>query len=876
VLSPRKAALLRAAIAVAMVALRAQALEPQKREMVAAPTTSSPFDVVADKLWYDGRSGDWILEGHVLVTREAGVLHASRARFLHDANALYLEGPVLAVQGTEVATADGARIDLTSRSTELTLATLYVKSVSTNALRALSDPKAARTLGRNAATLHAGRAVKQDDGSTVLGEVTLTPCDCAGRPDYEIDSPEVLVKGDRAYLSRPHIRFLGLRVPFLPLALPLEDRQSGMLAPQMGYASSTGVRFALPVYLTLGRSWDLTVTPGVFSGSFGSDHGADLASRDVRGPRLSAELRWAPVEGTRGELGIDAMKDFAAVDSLAQQAGSQYPGEFASRAGRGFDGFRGTLRFADRSEILGFTFVAQGQLASDAMVVADTQPLQIDRYLDDLRSDLGGFRSFGPLVLGFDATYLQDLRVLGSLEYTGANGAAHTSNDRRLFGAEARATPTRLPSPFLQLLPQLLGPFVFSTEASIVSVATFSPSAEEKAIGFGPSDLGSARPAAQINSASGADLARAPTVRFDLAPKLSAALPDELPIRGKLVVGARADAWLMADRAERNARRLQGLAGMEASVLLERDFGAFRHTIEPQIFARALTPALLGGGAPLGDLADAGGLSYATNPLAAQQGVTPGGLPPCPPMGACAAMHGVPALRRAIDELDGSAPSTGAVESSFSIRQSLWGKPGAHGPPARLASLVLQQDLVLWDHAGPVRAADSSVLATLSLPFLSFSGEARWDWHLRLFSLAQASLSLRDARTDDLHFGATALRGAAGDHIRAGVDELFASTLLMADPGDFNGTLSAGLSWALPAWALPLDAKGSHFGYDLSYHPGTLLAGVPDRVHTLSFSWSPPCGCAALSLGVDLPFRGGTLLYAPSVRFNFQFQGLGR
>jgi hypothetical protein len=119
VLSPRKTALLGAALALATVALRARAMEPEKREVVSAPTTSAPFDVVADKLWYDGRSGDWILDGHVLVTREAGVLHASRARFLHDANALFLEGPVLAVQGSEVATADGARIDLTSRSAEL-------------------------------------------------------------------------------------------------------------------------------------------------------------------------------------------------------------------------------------------------------------------------------------------------------------------------------------------------------------------------------------------------------------------------------------------------------------------------------------------------------------------------------------------------------------------------------------------------------------------------------------------------------------------------------------------------------------------------------------------------------------------------------------
>ena len=833
---------------------------------------AAPFDVTSDRLWYDGRAGDWIFDGHVLVERQGGVLHASRARFNNAAQALFLDGPVLAVQGTEVAISQGARIDLGTRATDLDSAILYVKQFWSPQLRALSDPAGARGLGHNAATLHAARAIKLDNGDTVLGDATVTPCDCAGRPDYEIDSPEVTVVGDRAWLARPRVLFMGVGVPFLPMALPLDSRESGLLAPQLGYSSSTGFRVAQPIYFTLGPSWDMTLTPGVFTGSFGDSHGSDLASRDVRGPRLGVELRGAPVAGSSGEIGLDLFQDFAAKNTLAQTAGN-FPGEALSGSGRGLDGLRGTLRFAERTDFGAFHFVALGKLASDAMVIADTDPgSQMERYLDSLRTDVGLFGQLGTLALGFDATYLQDLRV-----------ANYGQPDRRLFGAEARPTPTRLPSPFLQLLPTMLGPFTFSAEASAASVATFATSAQEKATGFGPTDLG----AGSAPSVPGTDLSRPTTLRLDLSPRLSLALPADSPVRGKLFVGARGDAWIFDGHPDRDAQRLQPLAGAEASLVLEKRFGDLLHTLEPQIFARAIAPALLHG-TPLGDPADTGGLFYAANPLASEQNVPPGtarpfapfdpsllGLQPVAPgvltnpLGATAL--GVPALRRALDEIDGSAPSTGEVETALALRQSLWGKPSGHGPPSRIASLTLEQDFVLWDHAGPARLADSSGTFSLALPYLTVNGELRWDWHLMLFSFAQATAAVHDARGDEIHTTETVLRGAAGDRIRAGIDEIFAATLLAAEPGDANGTVSGGV-----AWALPIAVKGARVGYDLSWHPGTLVAGTPDTVHTFSFTWTPPCGCAGLMLGVDLPFRDGSLLNQPSVRFSFQLQQFGR
>ena len=83
---------------------------------------------------------------------------------------------------------------------------------------------------------------------------------------------------------------------------------------------------------------------------------------------------------------------------------------------------------------------------------------------------------------------------------------------------------------------------------------------------------------------------------------------------------------------------------------------------------RAISRSLQSGGPPIGDLADAGGATYSAAPDAAQQGLAPG-----------VGILGVPASRRAYDEIDFAAPSTGAVETTFSLSQSLWTKPMSPG-----------------------------------------------------------------------------------------------------------------------------------------------------------------------------------------------------
>src|SRR5207244_2903888 len=93
-----------------------------------------------------------------------------------------------------------------------------------------ANPAAPRS-GKNALILHGQRVREIGGGRYLAEEVALTPCDCAGEPDYELLAHSALIDEDRAHLSGARLHFLGAKLPLFPLALPLTNRQWGLLAP---------------------------------------------------------------------------------------------------------------------------------------------------------------------------------------------------------------------------------------------------------------------------------------------------------------------------------------------------------------------------------------------------------------------------------------------------------------------------------------------------------------------------------------------------------------------------------------------------------------------------------------------------------------------
>ena len=784
--------------------------------------------IEADTLVYGWETQVLQLEGHLVARRGAGLLRAQSGTLDRAHGILSLQGGVLGVQGKDVFLADEAVVDLNTRVADLRHATLYLKERPAN--------PDAPTAGKNALVLHATRVRKLEGGSSAAEEVRLTPCDCAGEPDYELLAHTALIEGDRAHLSGTRLEFLGATLPLFPLSLPLTQRQWGLLAPEFGFGASYWFTLAQPVFIPLGESYDLTVTPGFYTG--GTTHALggvpSRGGRAIKGPRLGLEGRYAPVQGTSGSIDFSLYDDLDQSDS--QAAGPAYPGEPATAAGRGVHGVRGLAHWNHRTELPGFVLAVQGAVATDVLAGIDPQPFALDSQQDLLRTDLGAWSARGPLTLGAQATLMQDLRVAGT-------------PDRRLFGAEQRATVQRLPGVFVQLAPVPVGPVRFSAEASAAQFGRWiAAGAEERATGFGPTDLGaaSAQPL-------GYDGSRSPALRLDLAPRFSIAAPASLPVDLRAEAGARLDSWIMEGHHDRDRSRAYGLFGASAGLPLERRFGDLLHRLEPQVALRAITRPLQSGGPPVGDLTDAGGATFASAPEAAQQGLGPS-----------ASVSGVPAARRAYDEVDGAAPLSGAVEATASLLQSLWAKPGTP-----VFGFGLQQDFLLWAHGGRARVGEGSASAGGQVGPVNLGASVRYDWALRELVALSAGGGARDGRGDEVHASLSLLRGSSSERLRAGIDELFSAARLGVAPGDLTGNIRAGLS-------APLPKAGLRAGYELSLTPGTTQPQFANRYHSATLTYETPCRCAGLLVILGFPYHDGRFLQShPDFSFRLDLKSLG-
>jgi LPS-assembly protein len=809
----------------------------------AATVLAGPPDqevlIEADRLAYGWDAQVLRLDGHVVARRGDGVLRAGTGTLDRAHGLLTLEGDVLGVQGKDVFLADSAVIDLNTRVADLTGAVLYLKDRPAN-------PDAPRT-GANSLILHGERVRKLAGGGYEAQVVRLTPCDCAGDPDYELLGKTATLDGDRAYLSGTKLRFLGATLPLFPLSLPLSQRQSGLLAPTFGFGSPIGFTLSQPVFFTLGRSNDITLTPGFYTG--GTTHGATPGVRSVKGPRLGLEWRYAPASGTAGALSFDLYKDLDQGDLQGDSAAAPqvYPGERGTSPGRGFGGVRGLAHFAHRTEDGSFVFAVQGVAATDVMAGRDPQPFSLESLQDLLTTDVGAWSARGPLTLGADATLMQDMRVAGA-------------TDRRLFGFERRANFQRLPALFAQLAPVPVGPVTLSMEASAVQFERLvAGGPQERETGFGPTD----RVHVLSPTVSPADLSRAPALRFDLAPRLRLEGPATLPLDLRAEAGGRIDAWVMEGFPERKRTRAYALLGASAGLPLERRYGDLLHRIEPAVTVRALSRPLQSGGPPIGDLTDAGGAAFVSAPDAAQQG-----LAPCQVAANCpdGVVLGVPAARRAYDEVDFAAPVSGAVEATFSLSQSLWQKTGAKA--TRMFQFDLRQDALLWAHGAKARLGELSADAGAQLGPIGTAFSAHYDLTLKALSAVSASASARDARTDEVHASLSLLRGNSSARLRAGIDELFSAAVFSGGPGPMTGSATVGASAPIDNFRLSVQT---------AWIPGTTsVAGFANFLHSLSLGYETSCHCAGFSLLLGFPFHNATLIGGrPTFSFRLDLKSLG-
>ncbi len=232
----------------------------------------------AERAEYDARTGEVDATGSVLLTEPGRVLAA------HAMHAV-LDGPLQAHD--VVGFMKDGPLDLSK-------------------CRTLEE---GRATGRNRLTFR-GRDLSREPPPPgepehlYLERARVTLCDCgAGPPSWEIRAHHGdVIPCKRAILwwpvfyITPRFLFLDTPVPvfaFPVLYVPLGERQTGLLMPELSMGGMAGFGISQPLFITLGRSWDATIS---------ADYVFGPTTHAARGPGTSLELRWAPVEGMHGQM----------------------------------------------------------------------------------------------------------------------------------------------------------------------------------------------------------------------------------------------------------------------------------------------------------------------------------------------------------------------------------------------------------------------------------------------------------------------------------------------------------------------------------------------------------------------------------------------
>ncbi len=800
--------------------------------------------VGATKAVFDVAAGTYRLEGDVVISRGAATLRAGKATYDPRSGEVTASGGVLLVDPTRVLFAEEVHAVLDG-PLEAHQVVAYYKLEPTQFGSAVTLEEAARC-GRNSLRAEGRDVTSVGDGRLQLQQARLSLCDCpdGGSPSWELRARSATVRpGLEARLEwpvlyvTPRFLFIDRPVPVLTLpwlTVPLAPRVSGLLVPILSSTGPSGWSVGQPVFLTLGRSADLTLVP-----SYALGQGSAAVKRgnaSVRGPGLSAEGRWAPAPDAGVQLRLDLQDDLDKEAVPASGTGLRLAlrGDWAQR-------------FSDRTSV---------RLSLD--LVGD--PLYVRDFNSDVRlRDATSRRSALLLSHRTDALALE--LAAGWLQPVASNGSLNVI-DNGVFGS---ALPgfERWPSLAVTLAPwRLAGPLLLSGRIGATRDAPLhGVTSDGGADGVGPADRGWKRDAADSTELDGKwqPGERLGVSRLDARAELAAPLQlgwlSVVPwVRGAAL-------GYVFDAGE--SARVNGwwVGGLELTTLLSRRYGTLRHVLEPRLEWLLASP-VMGRALPAFGY-DAWDRADATPARTTSAFVAPRYASAAPPGRSIQ-------LRLALASWLHS-PAFALLRGEVGQEVDLGRGKLAEGYVSAAASrgyLTGEADVRFWTAGRPDAAPKPAPI----------------NW-LDRFSELRLRLSLGDGRGDDLHGGLLAFGPGGSGRIGAGVDTLFDARPISIRPLDQIAGGSGGAE-ALASATLGARVRigPASFGYDVLLparitEVGSCQAGGPARSigpwHLQQQNgwaqWDSPCRCFKLKVAVGVNDCGGI----PSFRVDLGFGDIG-
>jgi LPS-assembly protein len=584
--------------------------------LTAAPDPAPSLAIDAERLLHDGQRHLLTYEGHARLRGQGLAIDAERLVYDEAHEAITASGGVVArlTRGGLVAiTADVLTLKLEDGEVTdvyvLDGKTVSKKDTTADALLAADTVEALARTGHVQAQLE-GNHLHHEGAKWTTEHLTLVPCECDfDHPSWSIESGHAVIdtEAERVSVTMPVVRIKHVPVLWLPwLSLPLTSRQTGLLFPRPTYSALNGFGLEQPVFITLGRSADLTVSPGFYTGG-------STPSLGIAGPKLGLEFRYAPSRRAFGRVTLGLLWDTKVVRDPFD--GSQ-PTLLPSAVTSPTRGLRGEFAWAHVQDFDG-GFGARVDLNaySDGFYNRDITTDVIAATAGYLRSTASLFQRSDWHLVSLEVSLRQDLQFgfdwLGRAPYN-AHASPFGPGMMQRWPALTVAAP----------LKQLAGPLFVDATAEVVRLAPLfsktgdegSSAAEGSTGGTGAYETPWACLNAQLFSTPGVPgpCAVAKTGQGDRVWQ-----PGEREARDRVMVmprvqvlGAPGDvvslsasaAWRQSvwygEASNRSWQRGALVLDARAETELSRDYSGWRHLIQPLVAVRAIPLVLRGGSDP--------------------------------------------------------------------------------------------------------------------------------------------------------------------------------------------------------------------------------------------------------------------------------------
>ena len=235
-----------------------------------------PWHIVADEIDYDDKTGYYTGKGNVAITKEDKKLTADFVHFDQKTMKVYAKGHVIMTSGEDTVTGTSMEMDLETETGSIYNGTIFIKA--------------------NHFYLKGNRIQKVGKDSYAVEKASITTCD-GDKPAWKITGRNLKVTIE-GYGFVKHATLWTNKVPVLYtpfLVFPVKlKRQSGLLAPQIGYSDRKGVEFNQPFYWAINENSDATFY---------------LHSMTERGEKYGLEYRYILGENSKGTIMFDFLND---------------------------------------------------------------------------------------------------------------------------------------------------------------------------------------------------------------------------------------------------------------------------------------------------------------------------------------------------------------------------------------------------------------------------------------------------------------------------------------------------------------------------------------------------------------------------------------